>query len=99
MVTLQNNELVITGPLTQNTVQALLEKSKALLPINGKFYVNLAQVERCDSASLAFLTSLLREAKKKQTQLTFVHLPKLMYQLGRVSGLTNLLPLEDGAPS
>ncbi len=95
MVTFQNNELIISGPLTQSTVQGMLEKSKALVPQQGKIYVNLANVERCDSASLAFLTALLREAKKKQTQLLFIHLPKLMYALGRVSGLNNLLPLEE----
>lgn len=94
MVTLINNELIVSGSLTKQTVQKVLEKCKGLLPAKKTIYVNLAKVDKCDSASLAFLTALLREGKSKQTQIFFVHLPKLMYELGRVSGLNNVLPLE-----
>lgn len=72
---------------------AALEQSMVLLPSNQDILINLSGVTGCDSSSLAFLTALMRESKKRRTQLKFCDMPSQMLQIGRVSGLDNVLPI------
>ena len=72
-----------------------LERCKMFLPSNQDIEVDLSAIGRCDSASLALLTALLREAKTKKLNMRFTHIPKQMLQIGRVSGLDNILPLAE----
>ncbi len=92
-ISLKGNEMLVGGKLVHNTVMAALEKSIALLPSDQEISVNLSAVTGCDSSSLAFLTALMREGKKRRTQLHFSHIPAEMDQIGRVSGLDNVLPI------
>ncbi|MFI4938007.1 MAG: lipid asymmetry maintenance protein MlaB [Candidatus Berkiellales bacterium] len=89
-----HNELMVTGMLTQNTVTQALAESLAFMPKNNSLLVvNLSAVTHCDSASLAFLMSLVRVAKKNQIVLKFTHMPKQMRDLSLVSGIDNFLPI------
>jgi phospholipid transport system transporter-binding protein len=92
-ITLQGSEMLISGKLTHETVMFALAKSETLMPSNKAIDVNLQAVSRCDSASLAFLTALMRLSQSKRTRLNFIHVPSQMLQIGRVSGLDNLLPI------
>lgn len=94
-ITLQKDELLVTGDLTQDTVMGALEQCLKIMPSNQKITVNLSSVRNCDSASLAFLTALMRAARQKVTQLHFAHLPKQMIQLSRVCSLETVLPMAD----
>ncbi len=87
--------MFITGDLTQDTVMSALAQSIKLLARDSHYKVNLSAVGRCDSASLAFLTALMREGKSKGTQLQFNHLPMQMLQIGKVSGLIDILPIAE----
>lgn len=92
-IRLHGEELLVGGKLTHETVMLALEKSMAVLPSNCQINVNLSGVSRCDSASLAFLTALIREGKKKNTQFQFSHMPGQMLQISWVSGLDDVLPI------
>ncbi len=94
-VSFRNNEIVISGPLTQDTVSAALLQSQALIPNEQAITLNLAGVNACDSSSLAFVTALLRASKVKKSSLHLAHLPKEMLDLATVSGLNSFLPLKD----
>lgn len=72
-----------------------LEQCSKLLTSNTEFEVNFSAIARCDSASLAFLTALLRMGKAKTIRFRFSHLPTQMLQIGKVSGLENILPLAE----
>jgi phospholipid transport system transporter-binding protein len=94
-VSIDKNEMQIIGALTQDTVMSVLQESVQLLPSNAKLTINLSGVERCDSASLALLSALMRACKDKSTQLQFSHLPSQMRQIASVSGLDNILPIAE----
>ncbi len=90
-----DNILYITGDLTQDTVMSALEQCCKLLVPRTHMDIDFSAITRCDSASVAFLTALLREGKGKEVQLRFSHLPEQMLQISRVSGLENILPLAE----
>lgn len=90
----QDNVLAITGDLTQDTVMSALQQCTNLLT-KKELHIDFSQVKRCDSASVAFLTALLREGKQKQIDLHFQHLPEQMLQIARVSGLESILPVTE----
>ncbi|MBS0290129.1 MAG: STAS domain-containing protein [Proteobacteria bacterium] len=94
-VELINNEMVISGDLTQGTIMSLLERALGLLPSESTLNINLQAVERCDSASVAFLTTLMRESRLRRTVIQFYNLPKQMLQISRVCGLENVLPVAE----
>ncbi|MBS0286206.1 MAG: STAS domain-containing protein [Proteobacteria bacterium] len=94
-VSIKDDNLIISGELTQDTVMSALAQCQKLLPRGKEIEVNLSAVIRCDSASLAFLTALIRESNAKQSKLRFTNLPKQMLQIGRVSGLDSILPLAE----
>ncbi len=72
-----------------------LERCNVLLPSNRDIQVDLSAISRCDSASLAFLTALLREGKTKKLNIRFINMPNQMLQIGMVSGLDHILPLAE----
>lgn len=90
----QDNELILNGALNQMTVEKALIDIIPLLPSQQSVKVNLLKVIDCDSSSWAFIMALLREAKKRSTQLTFIHMSKQMCDLGRLSGVYSLLSIE-----
>jgi len=92
---LQEDEIIITGKLVQNSVMRVLRQCEALLPFKQELKINLAGVEGCDSASLALLTALMRLAEKRGTTLSFIHLPKQMMSLCKVSGIETILPIKN----
>ncbi|MGE3318110.1 MAG: lipid asymmetry maintenance protein MlaB [Candidatus Berkiella sp.] len=90
-----DNELLIKGPLTQETVSVALSSSQPLIPSGQSFTLNLSGVNACDSASLAFVTALMRISLAKKTKIQLSHMPKEMIDLATVSGLNGFLPLQN----
>jgi len=86
--------IIVEGDLTIHTVELLLDQAKPLITYDETVTVNLKKVGACDSASLAFLIAILREAKLKRSQIIFSQVPKEMIDLGRVSGIDELITLE-----
>lgn len=85
----------IKGTLGFDTVEYALEKTKVLITYDDTLTLNLEGVMNCDSASLAFVAAVLREAKKKRTKLLFKKVPSQMLDLSRVSGLDGLITLTE----
>ncbi len=82
---------LVTGALVLDTVPALwAERNRLLKP--GQTVLDLQGVERTDSAGVALLVSLLREARTSQTSLEFANIPAQLRSLARVSGVDDLLP-------
>tara|TARA_R110002110_G_scaffold121431_2_gene297192 strand:+ start:21458 stop:21754 length:297 start_codon:yes stop_codon:yes gene_type:complete len=89
-----NKKIIVDADLTRATVEQLLEQIKPLIVYDDKITVNLQKAGTCDSASLAFLVAVLREAKLKRSQIIFSQVPQKMIDLGRVSGIDGLITLE-----
>lgn len=82
----------VTGALALETVRDLWKRKSALLTPGGQVTFDLAAVERTDSAGLALLVSLLREARASGTTLQFANIPDQLRSLARLSGIDDLLP-------
>lgn len=55
--------------------------------------IDLSQLERSDSSGLALLVEWYREAERQNKKITFFNLPLQMYDIARISGLNEILPL------
>jgi len=86
--------LRIQGELTFATVTALLRQSKPLFDAGGeRVEVDLAGVERSDSAGLAMLVEWMRLAQACGCAIAFSNLPTQMWDIAVASDLDDILPL------
>lgn len=89
--------LQVSGELTFSTVTQVLEQSRPLLAaINGQAVMELADVERVDSAGLALMTQWVRMAREQGLEIRFRHVPAQLLAIAHASDLDNILPLEQG---
>jgi phospholipid transport system transporter-binding protein len=82
----------LSGELTFDTVPDLLVRSRQLFAACPALEIDLAGVDRVDSAGLALLTEWTRVAESLQQEIGFTNMPAQMRDLVRVSGLDNVLP-------
>lgn len=95
-LTLDENsgEVVLTGELIFSTVPDLLAQEARLMAARSEeLKVDLAGVERGDSAGLALLVAWLRAAKKHNKRLVFLNVPAQLQEMAKVSGLEKVLSL------
>ena len=93
VITKNQNQILVEGPLTQETVVSAYAACVNLFVAQQACEINLAAVTDCDSAGLACIIELLREAKAQQIQLQFNYAPQQMRDLSLVNGLDPILNL------
>ncbi len=81
----------LSGVLDLSTVPAALDAVRSALDRTGALVVDLAGVERADSAGLALLVACLREAADRHAALRFRNLPADMLKIANVTGLDAVL--------
>jgi len=81
----------VIGELTFETVPDLYQSSAVWFEGEGELIVDLAQVERTDSAGLALLIEWLRRAQVVKRTLRFTNIPELVQTLIRINGLQDAL--------
>jgi phospholipid transport system transporter-binding protein len=81
----------VSGALTFDTVPVLYRNSSSWFAGAGDLTVDLAQVERADSAGLALLIEWLRRAKAAHLKLHFANIPAPVQTLIRINGLQDAL--------
>lgn len=81
----------LSGALTFDTVPELLARSRKLLPFDRALEIDLAGVDRIDSAGLALLIEWMRLAAARGQVVVFQQAPAQMRDLARVSGLDGVL--------
>jgi len=87
----QGDKLTVSGALTLATVgRALREGSDAIAL--GARTVDLGEVGELDSSALALLLAWLREAKRRNLDLSFTRLPEGLTTIARLYGVAELLP-------
>lgn len=80
----------VSGPLTMDSVSALLRASAPhALPAAG--VVDLARVDRVDSAGVALLLAWQRRAAAEERRLVFSSVPPSMASLAALYGVQELL--------
>jgi phospholipid transport system transporter-binding protein len=84
----------VHGELTFATVMAALERSRPLMGTADRDpCIDLAGVERADSAGIALLLEWMRLAAAHGRQVAFSAVPAQMMAIARVSDLEGVLPL------
>ena len=82
----------IIGALTFETVPGLYQSSSRWFQGARELTLDLAQVERADSAGLALLIEWLRSAQAVNCKLRFANIPAPVQTLIRINGLQDALP-------
>jgi phospholipid transport system transporter-binding protein len=82
----------VVGALTFETVPDLYQISSGWFEGTGELILDLAQVERTDSAGLALLIEWLRRAQAANRTLRFANIPAPVQTLIRINGLQDALP-------
>jgi len=88
-------ELSLSGQMDHDTVVRARELGERLLAEEqGPWRINLGGLESAHSGVLSLLLCFLRAADRHQQSITFVEMPDRLYDMARMSGLDQLLPLE-----
>ena len=90
----EDGRLEIHGDLNFDSVPGLWAHCCARFPQCSELDIDLAQVERSDSAGLALLVECLRQAHQSGKTIRFFNIPAQMLAIARVSSLDQVLPLQ-----
>ncbi len=82
----------ISGTVNFSTVTALLQQSSVLLGAvntsdNQQVTIDLAKIEECNSAALALMLELVKNAGQKNIQLKFENLPATVLTIAKAYGV------------
>jgi phospholipid transport system transporter-binding protein len=81
----------LTGALTFDTVPQLFQQGRQLFADSNNLQLDLAGVERSDSAGLALLVGWVRLARQCGGTITFLNVPQQLLGLARVGGVDQVL--------
>ena len=95
MIRREGERMLVSGPLTLTSVTAALREGSAAIE-QGARNVDLAEVGEVDSSALALLLAWLREATRRQHDLSFTNLPQGLTSIARLYGVADLLPASAG---
>jgi len=85
--------------LSGSLLRAGLDRQPGELPtdvVGPTVDVHLGQVERIDTAGLAWLAGIQAHAEAKGIRLRYTHAPQAMRQMLAVYGLEGLMPVDSG---
>lgn len=86
--------LAVSGVVDVNNAMALKVEGEAMLKSMGeRFVIDMADVEQSSSVGVSLMLCWMRAAREAQKELTFRNMPSKMFDVARVSGLDEVLPL------
>jgi len=92
-LSIKNDVCLLSGDLTRHTVPCLsVEKIQKFL-VADKAVFDFKDVEKVDTAGLAFVCSLLEQANGKQCKLSLINFPEQLTKLAKLSGVEEFLPI------
>lgn len=88
--------LTIVGELDQVTLKhdywsTLSQKDEHSIVDNGALIVDLTEVDRSDTAGLAWLINIVKHAKAKKVEVSFKSVPDKLLNLAELSGAKQIL--------
>ena len=92
MIARDGDRLVMSGPLTLDTVKALYDHGLQA-GADGALEIDMSAVEMVDSSAVSLMLNWLREARHNQVNLFFSHVPDNLLSLAHLYGVEELLPL------
>jgi len=88
-----SNVLFVQGDLDVYSVGETIRQGTKLIKTNDSFkIIDLSQVQRFDSAGLAFVVELMKVAKQENKKIQFKNIPIRLRAVADVYGLSQILP-------
>ena len=91
LIEAQGNTLRISGAMTLENVDALLDESAAAFTADN-MQVDLAGVSDVDSTAVSLMFEWLRQAHSRNTSLVFVNVPPNLVSIATLYGVLDLIP-------
>jgi phospholipid transport system transporter-binding protein len=91
LIETQGNKLRISGAMTLENVDALLNESANAFT-SANMEVDLSGVSEVDSTAVGLLFEWLRKAHKLNTSLVFVNVPSNLVSIATLYGVLDLIP-------
>lgn len=88
------NQIVVSGSLTRDTISKGFEKKAIELLKAEQLVIDLSQVERGDTAGLAWLLLIVEQANKRNISLQFTNIPNDLQKLANLSAVSAFLPVQ-----
>jgi phospholipid transport system transporter-binding protein len=85
------NNFKVSGVVSFETASQLREAGTRLLDRYSELCFDFVNVTRADSSAIALLLSWIRYANKKHKQILFINLPRQLWDIATVSGVSALL--------
>ena len=92
---LTDGQLRLSGTVNFRTVPGLVVDSQNLFKNANGLEVDLADVNRADSAGVALLIEWTRRAQKVNEPIRFINIPSQMLAIARLSGVDEMLSLQE----
>jgi phospholipid transport system transporter-binding protein len=92
----EGDAVLLTGRIDLTTVAGLADRARELVAGRAETRVDLAGVERADSAGLALLLELQRQANRTGGVLRFSNVPASLRAIADACGADAVLALESG---
>ena len=91
-----NGQFILSGIINKKTVSKIWAKRKLLQTKEGQITVDLKDITQSDSAALALLICLKKEAHNSKSLLSFINIPEQLQQLIELSHLEDILKAGQG---
>lgn len=93
MIIRKGNLLLISCPMTVDTVGELLAEGNEIFGVGGEpLELDLGQVADADSAGISLIFEWLRQAQSQSRNLAFLNLPQTLVSLARLYGVLDMIP-------
>ena len=86
-----NGQFILSGIINKNTATRIWAKRKQLQPKDGSITIDLKDITESDSAGLALLICLKKQAHDSKSLLSFTNIPEQLQQLIDLSHLEDIL--------
>ncbi|HET8708405.1 MAG TPA: STAS domain-containing protein [Pseudomonadales bacterium] len=95
---LDGNRFIAKGVICFENAESWAKAGEAALSgSSGLVQIDLSGILQTSSVGLSVLLSWMRAAKAKGMQLNFTGMPAAMFDIARVSGLDDVLPIQRAA--
>jgi phospholipid transport system transporter-binding protein len=92
-LTITNDIVTLSGELIRQTVATISTEQLKCFLEQKSVIINLAAVDRIDTAGLAWLLNQIELAQANACQLYFEHLPSSLIKLATLSSVDKFLPV------
>lgn len=81
----------VVGDMNFSTVDQLLDRSAEVFSYQDNLEIDLAGVERADSAGLALIIEWMKQARRSGAEIRLLNMPAQMRAISRTSELDDVL--------